>query len=83
MLFFYNTFKSAVVIFLIRNRALGIIGHYNPEHKMVEQKMALLICKVDLVTLLTDGIVVLPFTFERLPGGTLIIYLIATKYFYR
>ena len=41
----------------------------------------LLICQVDLVTLLTDSIVA-SFTRERLPGSTLIICLIATKYFY-
>ena len=41
----------------------------------------LLICQVDLVTLLTDSIVA-SFTRERLPGSTLIICLIVTKYFY-
>ena len=42
----------------------------------------LLIYQVDLVTLLTDGIVAHSFTRERLIGSTLIICLIATKYFY-
>ena len=42
----------------------------------------LLICQVHLSTLLTDGIVAHSFTHERLLGNTLIICLIATKYFY-
>ena len=40
------------------------------------------ICQVDLVKLLIDGIVAHSFTRERLPGSTLIIYPIATNYFY-
>ena len=58
---------------------------YNPAHKMVEtfgQAWVLLICQVDLTALLTDGIVAHSFTCERLPGSTLIICLVATKYFY-
>ena len=47
-----------------------------------EKSWILLICQVDLVTLITNGIVACPFTCERLPGSTLIICLIATKYFY-
>ena len=41
----------------------------------------LLICQFDLVTLLADGIVGYSLTRETLPGGTLIICLIAAKYF--
>ena len=46
------------------------------------QSWDLLICQVELVTLLTDGIVAHSFTHERLPGSTLSICLSATKYFY-
>ena len=42
----------------------------------------LLICQVDLVTLLKHGIVAHSFTHEILPGSTFIICLVATKYFY-
>ena len=42
----------------------------------------LLICQVDFVTLLTDGIVAHSFTGERLSGSILIICAIATKNFY-
>ena len=46
------------------------------------ESRVLLICQVDLVTLLTYDIVAYSFTHERLSGSTLIICLIATKYFY-
>ena len=45
---------------------------------MVEQfgkSWVLLVYQVDLVTLLTDGVVAHSFTRERLPGSTLIIFL--------
>ena len=42
----------------------------------------LLISQVDLVTFLINGLVAHSFTCERLPRSTLIICLIATKYFY-
>ena len=42
----------------------------------------LLFCQVAFVKLVTDGIVAHSFTRERLPGSTLFICLIATKYFY-
>ena len=41
------------------------------------------ICQVDLVTLLTNGIVAHSFTRKILPGSTLTICILATKYFYR
>ena len=47
------------------------------------KSLVLLICQVDLVTVLSDGIVAHSFTRERLLGSTLIISLIATKFFYR
>ena len=47
-----------------------------------EKSRVLLICQIDLVTLLTDAIVAHSFTREKLPGSTLIICLIATTYFY-
>ena len=49
---------------------------------MIEKFEILLICQIKMVKLLTDGIVAHSFTRERLQGSTLIICLIATKYFY-
>ena len=47
-----------------------------------EKSWVLLICQVDLVTLLTDGIVAHPCAHERLLGSTLLMCLIVTNYFY-
>ena len=44
--------------------------------------LGLLLGQVDLVTLLTDGIVAQSFSRKKLPGSTLIICLMTTKYFY-
>ena len=49
--------------------------------KKFGKSWVLLICQVDLVTLMTDGIVAHSFTRGRLPGSALTICLIATKYF--
>ena len=50
--------------------------------KKIGKSWILLICQVDLVKLLTDGIIAHSFTRDRLSGSTLIICLIATKCFY-
>ena len=87
VIFYCNTFKSAATFFLIRNRVLTRKKqNYNPALKMVQKSgksWVLLICQIHLVTLLTDGIIAHSFTCERLPGSTLSICPIATKYVYR
>ena len=92
VIFYYSTFKGAITFFLIWNRALALAKkkrkkekeNFNPAQKIWKswKSWILLICQVNLITLLTDGIVAHSFTRERLPAGTLIICLIATKYFY-
>ena len=60
------------------------IAKFNHAHKMLEtfgKSWVLLICRVDVVTLLTDGTVAHSFTRERLPGSISVICLLATKYF--
>ena len=47
-----------------------------------KRSWALLIGQVDLVTLLTNDIVAQSFTRGKLSGSTLIICLLATKYFF-
>ena len=51
--------------------------------KKFGKSWVLLICQVELVTLLTDGILAHLFTPERLSDSTLIICLVAANFFYR
>ena len=85
VILYHNTFKSAITFYLIKHRVLAKKRKQESSTQngiKVWKILDLWICQVDLVTLLTNGIVALSLTRERLPGSTLSICLKATKYFY-
>ena len=85
VILYHNTFKSAITFYLIKHRVLAKKRKQESSTqngRKVWKILDLWICQVDLVTLLTNGIVALSFTRERFPGSTLSICLKATKYFY-